>query len=317
MTFLAAWRLWLLLGVGALVGAWVASLQRRRTDTVRFTNVALLDVVAPQRPGWRRHLPAMLWLLALAVLVLGFARPARDVQVGRDRATVMLALDVSLSMEATDVDPSRLEVAQAAALDFVDRLPGGIDLGLVTFSGTATIAVAPTSDHEAVRLAIEEAELAEGTAIGEAIFAGLDAVAGAPPTEDGTPAPGRLVVLSDGETTQGRPNEEAATAAAEAQVPVDTIAFGTPDGVVVDPVTEEETPVPVAPRPLEDIAATTGGQLHEADSLDELAEVYQDIATAVGYETEQRDISAWFVGTALALLATAGVLSLRWGQRLP
>jgi Ca-activated chloride channel homolog len=317
VTFLAAWRLLLLLGVGALLGAWIASLQRRRSDTVRFTNLALLDVVAPERMGCRRHLPALLWLLALALLVVGFARPARDVRVGRDRATVMLALDVSLSMEATDVDPSRLEVARAAALDFVDGLPEGVDLGLVTFSGTATIAVTPSADHAAVRQAVEEAELAEGTAIGEAIFAGLDAVAAAPPTEEGTPTPGRLVVLSDGETTEGRPNEEAAAAAADAQVPVDTIAFGTAQGVVVDPVTGDEMPVPVAPEPLEDIAATTSGRRYEADSLDALAAAYQDIATAVGYETEQRDISAWFVGAALALLATAGVLSLRWGQRLP
>jgi Ca-activated chloride channel homolog len=318
MTFLVAWRLWLLLGVGALAGAWVASLRRRRQDTVRFTNLDLLDKVAPQRPDWwRRHLPAALWLLALAVLVLGFARPARDVRVGRDRATVMLALDVSLSMEATDVDPSRLEVAQTAALDFVDGLPDGIDLGLVTFSGSATVAVAPSDDHEAVRRAIEDAELAEGTAIGEAIFAGLDAVAAAPPTEAGEPRPGRLVVLSDGETTQGRPNEDAAAAAAEADVPVDTIAFGTPDGVVVDPASGMETPVPVAPEPLQDIAGTTGGEFFEADSLDALASVYEDIATAVGYETEQRDISAWFVGSSLLLLATAGALSLRWSQRLP
>jgi len=317
MTFLAAWRLWLLLGVGALAGAWVASLHRRRQDTVRFTNVALLDVVAPQRPGWRRHLPAVLWLLALAVLVVGFARPARDVRVGRDRATVMLALDVSLSMEATDVDPSRLDVARTAALDFVDGLPDDVDLGFVTFSGTATIAVAPSEDHDAVRTAIEEAELAEGTAIGEAIFAGLDAVAAAPPTDDGSPTPGRLVVLSDGETTQGRPDDEAAAAATEADVPVDTIAFGTTDGTVTDPTTGEEVEVPVAPEPLQEIASTTGGEFFEADSLDALSTVYEDISTAVGYESEERDISAWFVGAALALLAVAGVLSLRWSQRLP
>ena len=316
MTFLVAWRLWLLLLVGGLTGAWLASLRRRRQDTIRFTNVALLDVVAPERPGWRRHLPAALWLLALTLLVLGFARPARDVRIGRDRATVLLALDVSLSMEATDVDPTRLDVAKTAALEFVEELPDGIDLGLVTFSGSATVAVAPSEDHEAVRTAIEEAELSEGTAIGEAIFAGLDAIADAPPSEEGAPIPGRLVVLSDGETTQGRPDDEAAGAAAEASVPVDTIAFGTADGVILDP-NGTETPVPVAPDPLRAIAGQTGGEFFEADSLDALTDVYQDISTGVGYETEERDISAWFIGPGLLLLAAAGALSLLWSQRLP
>jgi Ca-activated chloride channel homolog len=315
MTFLVAWRLWLLLAVGALTGAWLASLHRRRRDTVRFTNVALLDVVAPERPGWRRHLPAVLWLVALTALILGFARPARDVRMGRDRATVLLALDVSLSMEASDVDPSRLEVAKSAATEFVNGLPDEIDLGLVVFSGSATVTVAPTEDHETVQEAIADAELSEGTAIGEAIFAGLDAVADAPPADDGTPIPGRLVVLSDGETTQGRPNEEAAAEAARAAVPVDTIAFGTPDGTVDGPDGEE--PVPVAPDPLREIADQTGGRFFEAASLDSLTEAYQDITTEVGYETEERDISAWFLGVGLALLATAGTLSLLWSQRLP
>jgi Ca-activated chloride channel family protein len=316
VTFLVAWRLWLLLAVGALTGAWLASLRRRRQDTIRFTNVALLDVVAPERPGWRRHLPAVLWLVALAVLILGFARPARDVRIGRDRATVLLAIDVSLSMEATDVDPSRLEVARDAAIDFVEEVPDEVDLGLVVFSGSATVAVAPTEDHEAVTTAIEDAELAEGTAIGEAIFAGLDAIADAPPADDGAPIPGRVVVLSDGETTQGRPNEEAAAAAAEASVPVDTIAFGTPDGTIEGPDGSEE-PVPVAPEPLREIATATGGEFFEADSMDALTEVYQDISTEVGYETEERDVSAWFIGLGLVLLAAAGTLSLMWSQRLP
>jgi Ca-activated chloride channel homolog len=317
MSFLVAWRLWLLLGVAALVVAWIVSLRRRRRDTVRFTNVALLDVVAPERPNWRRHLPAALWLLALTLLVVGFARPARDVRVGRDRATVVLALDVSLSMQATDVDPSRLEAAKAAATEFVEGLPDGIDLGLVTFSGAATVAVAPTHDRRAVLQAIDGVELSESTAIGEAIFAGLGAIAETPPAEDGSPTPGRVVVLSDGETTTGRPDTDAATAAAEAEVPVDTIAYGTADGTAEDPETGEPTPVPVAPEPLAETASTTGGEAYEADSLSTLVEAYQDITTAFGYEDEEREVSGWFIGSALIAFALGACFSLLWQQRLP
>jgi Ca-activated chloride channel family protein len=312
MKFLVAWRLSLLLGVGALVGAWIASLARRRKDTVRFTNVALLDVVAPERSGWRRHLPAGLWLAALALLVVGFARPVRTVEVAR-HATVVVAIDVSLSMQATDVEPSRLDVAKEAALEFVDELPDETDLGLVIFSGTVQTVV-PTTDHDVVRDAIEAADLSEGTAIGEAIFAGLDMIAAAP-TEGDEVVPGRLVVMSDGETTQGRPDTDAAEAAAEARVPVDTIAFGTASGTItVDGATE---PVPVAPEPLQDIAATTDGEFFEAASLDSLASAYDDIGDVVGHEDEERPVDGWFIGLGLLLLTVAGLLSLLWTQRLP
>jgi Ca-activated chloride channel family protein len=314
MKFLVAWRLLLLLGVGAMVGAWIASLGRRRRDTVRFTNVALLDVIAPERPGWRRHLPAALWLAALALLVVGWARPVRTVQVPR-HATVVLALDVSLSMQATDVQPSRLDVAKEAADKFIDELPDEVDLGLAIFSGTVHT-VEPTNDKEMLHQAIQAATLSEGTAIGEAIFAGLDmieAAANDPASPDVTP--GRLVVMSDGATTQGRPDADAADAAAEAGVPVDTIAFGTPDGqITVDGVTDT---VPVAPEPLQAIASTTNGDFFEAASLGALTSAYNDIGDVVGHEDEQRPIDGWFIGAGLVLLTAAGLLSLLWSQRLP
>ena len=314
MRFLVAWRLLLLLGVGAMIGAWIASLSRRRRDTVRFTNVALLDVIAPERPGWKRHLPAGLWLAALALLVVGFARPVHTVPVPR-HATVVLALDTSLSMQATDVDPSRLDVAKEAAFEFVDQLPDEIDLGLVIFSGTVHT-VEPTNDHELLRQAIDAASLSEGTAIGEAIFAGLDMIAAAVDNpDDPNVTPGRVVVMSDGETTEGRPDADAAAAAADARVAVDTIAFGTLDGeITVDGVTQ---PVPVAPEPLQDIASTTQGEFFEAASLDALTSAYDDIGDVVGHEDEERPIDGWFIGAGLLLLTAAGLLSLLWSQRLP
>ena len=314
MSFLVAWRLWCLLAVGGMAGAYVASIYRRRRDTVRFTNVALLDVVAPERPGGRRHLPAILWLTAAALVVVGFARPARDVRVPKDRATVVVALDVSLSMQATDVDPSRLEVARQAAVGFVDELPDNVNVGLAIFSGHVT-STAVSTDRAAAISAIESADLDEGTAIGEAIFAGLDLIEAAPPAEDGNPAPGRIVVLSDGETTVGRENTDAATAAADANVPVDTIAFGTPDGIIE--VEGQREPVPVAPEPLQDIASTTDGAFYEADSLDALSSAYKDVTTVAGSDVEKRDISSWFIGAGLLSLCAAGLLSLLWSQRLP
>jgi Ca-activated chloride channel homolog len=314
--FLVEWRLFLLVGVGAMAGAWVAvSLQRRR-HVIRFTNVDLLDVVAPRSPGRRRHVPAFLFLVALAVLVLGWAEPVRATEVGEDRATVVLAVDTSLSMQADDVAPTRLDVAREAARDFVAGLPADLNVGLVTFNGTTSITVAPTRDRDALADAIDALDLGEGTAIGDAIFTSLEAVAAAPGGDEGEPAPARIVLMSDGETTVGRPDGEAAAAAAEAGVPVDTIAFGTPDGQVEGPDGELES-VPVAPEPLAEIASTTGGTAFAAESTDELSEVYADIGRVVGHSILDREISGWFVGAGLALLAAAGSLSLLWSQRLP
>jgi Ca-activated chloride channel family protein len=302
--------------VGALAGGWVASLRQRRRDVIRFTNIDLLDVVAPRRPDWRRHVPPVLFLVALSTLVLGFARPVRATQVPDERAIIVLAIDTSLSMEAQDVQPNRLEVAQAAALDFIDELPDEIDVGLVAFNGVATVPVAPTDDRRAIQDAINTLDLGESTAIGEAIFTALDVIEAAPGGDEGESAPGRIVLMSDGETTVGRPDTDAATAAAQAGVPVYTIAFGTEGGTITMPDGISQ-PVPVQPEPLQDIADTTGGQAYQADSLPSLSEVYDDINTVVGFRDVERDISGWFVGSGLVLLALAGAGSLVWNQRLP
>src|SRR4029453_16605083 len=185
-------RWWLVVGVGVMAGAWVAVASQRRHHVVRFTSVELLDVVAPRRPRWRRHVPATLFLAALVALVLGFARPVRAVQTSDQRATVILAIDVSLSMQATDVAPSRLEVARQAAQDFVADLPDDLDVGLITFHDVASVVVAPSRDREALLAAIDRVDLGDGTAIGEAVMASLDAAAAVPPGEDGEPVPARI-----------------------------------------------------------------------------------------------------------------------------
>lgn len=315
--FLSTTRLWALLAVLGLALAYGAMALVRRRYTVRFTNLPLLDQVAPRRPGWRRHVAAALFLLGLTASVLAWARPADEVRVPRERATVVLAIDTSLSMEATDVAPNRLRAAQQAALAFVEELPPRINLGLVTFDGVARVRVTPTIEREPVRRAVEGLELGPATAIGEAIFAGLDAIRSAPTVEgeDGEPVPARMVVMTDGKTTVGRPDLDAAAAAADAGVPVSTIAFGTEQGTIV--IDGEVQPVPVDEEPLRLIADQTGGQFFSARSLDQLTDVYEDIGSSVGYETEEQEVTDRFVGYAVVLLLLGAGASLLWFQRLP
>jgi Ca-activated chloride channel family protein len=318
-TFLAPAWLWLLLAVGALLAAYVLLQLRRRAYAVRFANLELLDKLAPRRPGWRRHLAFALLLLALSSLTTAMAKPTKDTKVPRDRATVMMAIDVSLSMRAEDVAPDRLRAAQAAAKEFVGLLPPRINLGLVTFSGTANVAVAPTTDRSAVLRAIDTLELAERTAIGEAIFSCLDAIRtfqaqlqGQDPAEG--PAPARLVLMSDGSNTWGRSPEQAVGAAKQADIPVSTIAFGTDTGYIE--LEGDRVSVPVNHEQLQGIAEGTGGSYYAAASAEELANVYRDLGSQIGYTTERREITTWFVGTGLLLAFAAAGLSLAWTNRL-
>jgi Ca-activated chloride channel family protein len=317
MTFVHPGRLWLLLLVVALVAAYVViQIVRRPAYTVRFTNLALLDVVAPKRPGWRRHVTAAAFALGAAVVVAALAEPAKDVQVPVERATVVLAIDVSLSMEATDILPDRLEAAKSAAGAFLDTVPESINVGLVEFAGSASVVVPPTTEHEDIRRALEDLSLAEGTAIGEAIFTGLGSLATLPEAEDPDEVvPATIIVLSDGETTVGRPNEEAIAAAVEQEVPVSTIAFGTDEGIIF--IEGEAVQVPPDLEAMEQIASDTGGVSFEAESEQELAAAYEDLGSSIGFETEQRPITEWFIAAAFVLLLAAAGLSLLWFARLP
>jgi Ca-activated chloride channel family protein len=323
VTFLSAWRLWFLLGVVALAVLYLVLQRRRGAYALRFTAPELLASVAPRRPGFRRHVPAAVFLLAGTTLVMGFAQPAREMQVPRERATVIVAIDVSLSMEATDVDPNRFEAAKAAADRFIAELPASLNVGVVSFAGSANVLVSPTLDHFAARAAVQNLNLAESTAIGEAIFTSLEALATAPVDESGTVPPARIVLLSDGETTVGRPDAEAVEAARQAEVPVSTIAFGTRSGFIIydnpDTPAVESSPVgvPVAEDNLKAIAEGTGGSFFSASSLEELEAVYADIGSAVGYEQVNREITDWFVAVSLVLLTLSAGFSLVWFHRLP
>lgn len=315
MSFLAPDRLWLLLAVAVLVAAYVVQALRRAAYTVRFTDLDLLASVAPRRPGWRRHVPASLLLLSLIALVVGFARPQGEVSVTRERATVVVALDVSLSMNATDVSPSRDAAARQAASRFVADLPPRFNVGLVSFSGTASVAVPPTQDHAAVAAAVQDLSLGSGTAIGEAVLAGLGSLDLVPGADGQAPPPARIVLLSDGTNTVGRPVSQAEQAARAAGVPVSTIAFGTQDGTVE--VDGTEIAVPVDRAALRALADDTGGTSYTAESASALSDVYRDIGSQVGTTKEQREITARFTGLGLLLAAGAAVLGLLWGTRLP
>jgi Ca-activated chloride channel family protein len=317
LEFSAPSRLWFLAVVVALLVAYVAfQLRRRPVYAVRFTNLALLDVVAPKRPTWRRHVTAVAFVIGTGLLVVALAEPTRAVEVPVERATIVLAIDTSLSMEATDIEPSRLAAAKDAATNFVETVPDTVNVGLVQFAGTALVAVAPTTDHGDVLRAIDDLELGEGTAIGEAIFAGLEALSTLPEADDPDEAvPATLVVLSDGETTVGRSNQDAVAAAQEAEIPVSTIAFGTDSGVIS--IEGEIVPVPPNVDALAEIADETHGVSFAAEDEGDLAAAYDDLGSSIGYETEQREISEWFVGAALVALLAAAVLSLWWFARLP
>jgi Ca-activated chloride channel homolog len=311
MTFLAGGRLWLLLAVAAVAAAYVVLQRRRRHHAVRFTNLELLASIAPSRPGWRRHVAAGVLVASLLVLVVGFARPTRTQRVPREQATLMLAIDTSISMQATDVAPSRLAAAQQAATDFVEHLPSAFRLGLISFDGNARVLVAPTTEHETVVAAIGTLRLGQRTAAGEAVFTALDTLAAEQATENDA---ARIVLMSDGATTTGRPVVMAAAAAAEAKVPVSTIAFGTDEGTVT--FSGQTVPVPVDREAMQDLAETTGGTFFEAASGEELTAVYRDIGSTVAYRTIRNEITATWTGVGLVLLAAGLVLSMLWSGRI-
>ncbi len=316
MSLLAPERLVLLAAVAALAGAYVVvQVRGRRRYAVRFTNLDLLGSLAPARPGWRRHLPAALMLASLAGMVLALARPTRAELVPRERATIILAIDVSISMDATDVRPSRLASAKEAATSFTELLPEPINLGLVAFAGSARVLVAPTDDRAQVTAAIERLELSESTAIGDAVLASLDAIESVPDAVDGRPVPAHILLLSDGETQVGTPNELAAQMARDAGVPVTTIAFGTPTGVIS--YQGQVVPVAVNEADLRALAEETGGSAFQAATTDELETVYRDIGSSIGFVTEQREVGGWFTGAAFVLAMAAGAASLVWFSRLP
>jgi Ca-activated chloride channel homolog len=322
VSFGAPGRLLFVVAPIALLVAYIVGQRIRQKYALRFTSVDLLASVAPRRPGWQRHISAALMLLALLFLVVGFARPTRTVKIAKERGTIILTIDTSSSMASTDVPPSRLEAAKEAAKRFVDRLPPGLQVGLLSFDSSVTLRVPPTSDHPTVDAAIDSLEFNGGTATGSAIKASLDAIKALPVDAKGKTPGAAIVLMSDGTPTIGDQGESPAqtveketAAAKDAGVPIDTIAFGTPGGVIDRQ--GEQIPVPADPEAMKQIANGSHGKSFTAQTVDQLNSVYDQIRRTVGYDTKQQDVTGWFTGIALVVALLTAVAALVWVQRIP
>jgi Ca-activated chloride channel family protein len=304
--------------------AYAAIQARRRREAAAFGNPALLPNIVTARPGWRRHIPAALLLLALAALILAIARPQRSVAAPQRAATVVLVNDVSGSMRADDVEPNRLTAAVESAKVLVDKTPDNFRLGLVTFSDYAQQIVAPTTDRGAVNGALERMDADGGTAMGDGLARGLQSAQTPVPTQDGKGTrklPAIIVLLSDGKQTLGVNDPlEIARQAKEAHIPIYAIALGTESGEVIqqDPFGfVQHIPVPPDKETLRQIARTTGGRFFEAVSAKDAEQIYSRIGTRLTSRPEKREITVAFAGGGFVLLVLGGALSLVWFGRLP
>ena len=304
----------LLLPVAALAVVYLVQQRRRSRYAVRFATLPMLERLVPATPGWRRQLPAALLLGVFVLLAVAASRPQLVVPVPRERATVMVAVDTSLSMQATDVDPDRLTAAEDAARQFIEGLPSAFNVGVVSFAGTATVLAPPSPDRAAAVAAVDNLTLGEGTGIGEGVFSSLDQIAALQQRTDAASVPAQIVLLSDGTNTAGREPAVAVTAATQAGVPVTTIAYGTQQGSVR--IKGEDVPVPVDASSLQSLAQATGGDAYTAETADALDQVYDDIGQDIGTRPEKRDVTPWVVAVALLLGLGAAGLSLRWFARV-
>lgn len=321
--FANAWFFLFLVVVVAMVLMYVVAQRARKRRVLRFANLELLQAVSKPRPRRWRHLPAALLVASLALLTTAMAGPTHDLRVPRNRAVVMLVIDVSESMVATDVAPNRLAAAKDAGNRFADELTPGISLGLVEFAGTATLLMSPTTDRDAVKAAIDTLQPAERTATGEGIFTALQAIAATTGVLGGGdgPPPARIVLESDGkETVPSEPEGPrgaftAAHAAKDQGVGISTISFGTPDGTVK--INDQDIPVPVDDSTLQTISEISGGQAFHAASLDQLNSVYATLQNIIGYQTVRGDASAAWIRLGAFVLIAALLAAVLLNRRLP
>ena len=317
------WYFLFLLVVLVVIGLYIVVQLARQRRLLRFANMELLESVAPKRPTRWRHLPAILLVAALLLLTVAMAGPTHDVRIPRNRAVVMLVIDVSQSMRATDISPSRLAAAQQAAKQFADQLTPGINLGLIAYAGTATVLVSPTTNRDATKAAIDKVQLADRTATGEGIFTALQAIAtvGAVIGGGDTPPPARIVLMSDGkETVPSNPDNPkgaftAARTAKDQGVPISTVSFGTPYGYVE--INDQRQPVPVDDQTLKRMAELSGGSAYNASSLEQLKEVFTSLQQQIGYETIKGDASMGWLRLGALVLAVAALSALLINRRLP
>ena len=316
------WLLALLVPVLA-AAAYVYVDRRRRRRSFAFGNFSIVAEVSGRDRPWLRHLPVAALLAALAVLAIALAGPMAETKVARNRATIMLVVDVSLSMSATDVQPDRLSTAKQAGREFIDSLPDDLNVGLVTFAGRAQTPVMPTTDHATVARALDGAILQSATATGDAIAAAQSAILQFGEQIQGPegPPPAAIVLLSDGKQTipseldDPRGAYTAADEAAEVGLPIHTISFGTRGGSIT--VDGQVLPVPNDDESLMEIARRTEGEFPSAASLDELRDVYGELTDEIGYELRRSENPRPWMVAAFALLLVSAGASLFLGRRVP
>jgi Ca-activated chloride channel family protein len=309
-----------LLLLPALV-VWYVRMQRgRQRAAAAFASPALLASVAPRRPGWRRHAPMVAFALAIAVLIVAAAKPERTVAVPVERAAIMLATDVSGSMQATDVKPSRLVAARRAARRFVEDVPSGVNIGVMAFNGRPRVLQSPTPQRDDILAALARLTPSGGTATGEAITAALRSLR-TQRANGRRPPPSAIVLLSDGASTKGKDPVQAAQEARRARIAVYTVALGTPGGTIQVPRPgsaggTETRRVPPDPASLAQIAQASGGEHFDAIDSAELKRVYERLGSQLGTEKRKRQMTASFAGGALVLLLAGAGMSLGWFGRL-
>jgi Ca-activated chloride channel family protein len=314
VSFLSPLALLCLFAVPLAILVHVAAQRRRRRYPVRFPALATLAAVAAPDPAWRRHLPLALFTLALLALAISLARPEKTIQVPVERASVVLVTDISFSMSATDVSPTRLDAARQAALNFLGKVPDSLRVGLVAFSDEAQTLHTPTTDRGVLADGLQTLQPINGTATGAGLRAALNDlnVAGTPSARR---PPAAIVLLSDGSATDGTAADDVALEAGRLHVPIHTVALGTPQGTFTRH--GEVKAAPPDPAALARIAAESGGKAFRAQDADELASVYGELGSQIGTKPEKREITSTFAGLALLMLGGALASSLALGGRLP
>jgi Ca-activated chloride channel family protein len=329
VTFLWPVALALYLLIPALIAAYVWMLRRPSRVRVRYSSLDLVARAATVGQPWRRHVPAVLYLLTLCAVIFTLARPMAPVPVPDDRTVVMLSIDVSRSMMARDVVPTRIEAAKKAAVEFVRALPRSAKVGLVSFSSYATLVTPPTSDHDRVIQAINGLALEFATAIGdgllEAVYALPDRVrpenglvpgtpSVPPPNADRLP-PATVVLMSDGQSNRGTPPEDAAVVAHQQRVKVYTIGLGSPDGTFLE-LGGRSIYVRLDEETLKEIAQATGGTYQRVSSTSDLSRVYTRLGRTIGWERKPTEVSGLASVVVTALFAGTVAVSLLWMHRL-
>jgi len=322
LTFTWPVMLWALALIPVALAGYLALSQRAVRASARFSNPALLPNLMPRRPGWRRHVPVGLYGLALAGLLMSLARPQAVMAVPREQATLVMVMDTSISMVATDVRPNRYSAANSAAKRFLDNLPAAHRVALVSFSANAQLVTAPTADRGTIRAALDSLNPEGGTAMGDALELArgiVQSVAESEQVPDTEEIPAAILLLSDGAQTAGQAQPmEAAMRIQRLRVPVYTIALGTQAGVIDSP-DNPGTPFPVPPdeETLRQIARATGGQFFSAPSAADLQTVYESIGSRVGVVHEPREVTSAFAGVGALLMAAGGAFALLFFNRFP